>query len=441
MREVTLIEMLDARERRVWEQQSLMAQYGMPIVCFTMNIPGPVKDSPLIRRSFDRGLRQLTAAIPQDKLLHLHTRREVTGCEAMLSADLEGVELKRICTRIEDATQEGRLYDMDVLLPGAGKLDRELVGGGSRDCIVCGAPGRGCASRRVHSVPELQAASAGLMRRGDWQMIGDLAVNALLDEVRTTPKPGLVDLRNTGSHRDMDVSTFEASAEALRPYFCRCAEIGWETSQLPPRETFPLLRAAGLEAEKAMLAATGGVNTHKGAIFTIGLLCGAAGRLWDGEWQESQLFAAVAQMTRDAMQADFAAMQSDTAGLRQYAASGIRGARGEAALGLPSVEKLGLPIYRNMLEVCGEQNRAGVMTLLHLIVRAEDTNLRHRGGAEKAALAAARTAELLESLPETAQIEALDDWFIRENLSPGGCADLLAAVYFVSELTERRKLD
>ena len=98
-----------------------------------------------------------------------------------------------------------------------------------------------------------------------------------------TPKPGLIDLLNSGSHRDMDMYSFLASAASLYPYFAECVKIGRETADRPAPETFAALRCPGKLAEAGMLRATGGVNTHKGAIFTLGVICGALGRLaWEG---------------------------------------------------------------------------------------------------------------------------------------------------------------
>lgn len=164
MHEVTLMQMLEARENRVYMQQTLLQKYSRPLICFTMNIPGPVKNSPLIERSFDWGLQQLDARLPGDRILFREVSRAVTGCQAIYVLDLPAEEIKPVTTAIEDSCPLGRLFDMDVLDERGCKLDREAFGGGSRDCIVCGAPGRGCASRRVHSVSELQQASNALMQ-------------------------------------------------------------------------------------------------------------------------------------------------------------------------------------------------------------------------------------------------------------------------------------
>ncbi len=438
--EVTLEQMLEAREARAFRQFQLSREYGLPILSVSMNIPGPVKDSPLIRRGFLAGLTLLDEQLPQAVIRHREVIQAVTGWEAVYVLDMKAEAVKAITTAIEDTHSLGRLYDMDVLDCQLNKLDRELVGGKSRDCLVCGAPGQGCASRRIHSVAQLQGAVNTMLTahfaREDVESIGALAVSSLIEEVKTTPKPGLVDCRNNGSHRDMDMGTFLASAQALAPYFRQCVKIGMETAKLPPGETFPQLRQAGLEAEKTMFAATGGVNTHKGAIFTMGILCGAAGRLWkpEGGWAEERIFREAAAMTSDAMEQDFRHTTGNTAGQRLYASSGIRGIRGEVSMGLPSVANIGLPAYREYLKAGLSKNDAGAMALLHLIAQVEDTCLIHRGGPEGAKEAVEKVSGLLHAGPTIPQIEDLDSWFIRRNLSPGGCADLLAVTYFMDSL-------
>ena len=429
--------MLLVRERRVQRQQELLQEFGRPLVCFTMNIPGPVKLSALICRSFRLGLAQLEGALPN--ILHREVREEVTGCEAFLAVDADALDIKQICTRIEDETPVGRLFDMDVLDTDGTKLDRILVKGGDRGCIVCGAPGRGCASRRLHSLEQLHRATReiqeGQFRELDSCTIGDLAVESLLEEVHTTPKPGLVDEANTGSHGDMDRPLFEASAKALRPYFRQCVRIGQEGKG--HRETFDALRRAGREAEETMFRATGGINTHKGAIFTLGILCGALGMLWTPEEPIpalSDLRKTCADLARFALEQDFAALSSGTtAGERLYLERGITGIRGEAAAGLPSAADIGLPAFREAMNRGLSPNDAGAVTLLHLIARVEDTNLHHRGGPDGAAWAKEAAAKLLP-WPAMVEISQLDEDFIQRNLSPGGCADLLAVVYFLYKL-------
>ena len=359
--------------------------------------------------------------------------------------------MKKICASIETAPPLGRLFDLDVLSADGHKLERTEIGAPERSCLVCGAPGRGCASRRLHTVEELQAATQKILRNHfaplDAEQIAGHAERSLLDEVFTTPKPGLVDCRNNGSHRDMNPDTFRASAKALRPYFASCVSLGQSTALQKREDTFAALRLAGLQAENAMYAATGGVNTHKGMIFSLGLLCGALGRLWSVDTpipslpqilQEAQLLAA------PAVAQDFSRITEEgsctTSGETLYHLHGITGIRGEAAAGFPSISKCALPAYRHARSAGLSQNDAGAVTLLHLIASVHDTNLYRRGGTEGYQFASESARALLAqaSLPTIEQIQVLDDAFIARNLSPGGCADLLALTYFLFSLEDGR---
>lgn len=440
MPEVTLDQMLRAREDRVHTQQALLCTHGCPLICFTMNIAGPVKISPLIQRGFRAGLAALEQQIPKADILEQRIDISPTGCQAFLSVAQDAGKLKELCTAIEESSPLGRLFDMDVLDQNGKKLSRPK----QRSCIVCGAPGHACAAGRLHTVEQLQTATRQILQDhfalADSAWIAAKAVESLIDEVRTTPKPGLVDRRNSGSHTDMDMAHFAASAKALEPYFTECVRIGQDTQQLPPQDTFPLLRQAGLRAEQVMYQATGGVNTHKGAIYTMGILCGSLGRLWTAEHPIGEVDGILSQcalITEDAARADLSSADDTTAGQRLYRKYGLTGIRGEAAAGFPSIARISLPVFQRGLNSGLSSNDAGIVALLHLIARVEDTNLYHRGGPEGAVYAASAAKTLLTqtSLPNLEQLEELDNAFILRNLSPGGCADLLAATYFLHALT------
>ena len=444
-REAALAEILEARESRAREQNVLRERYGSAVVSFTMNIAGPVKDSPLIRRAFQAGRDQLKAGLTAAGLpvLEWRERRAVTGCEALCAVEGAVRDVKAACTSIEDASPLGRLFDMDVLDSGGRKLDREEVGGGPRNCLVCGAAGKGCASRRVHTAEELRAATRRILEEhfaaADQRAVSALVTRALLDEVCVTPKPGLVDRSNNGSHRDMDIFTFNASAAALAPWWGRFFQIGRETADRIPADAFGALRRAGQAAERDMFLATDGVNTHKGAIFTLGLICGGAGRLWRAEApcrDPEKILAECAAMAAEAVRGDLAALGKEgvrTAGERLYLEHGLSGVRGEAARGFPGISQTALPALKSALAAGRSRDEAGAIALLHLIARGTDTNMASRGGLERAAAAAEQCGRLLERdpLPGPEEIGELDRAFIRGNLSPGGCADLLAAALFL----------
>lgn len=276
----------------------------------------------------------------------------------------------------------------------------------------------------------------------DGKRISQLATQCLLDEVNTTPKPGLVDLANNGSHRDMTPETFYASAKALKPFWKHCFLIGANCREQTPADCFDLLRVEGLYAEELMLKATKGINTHKGAIFTLGTVCGAVGRLWEPEkfCRDSTTIAAeCARLCASSVENDFAAIEAQnearTSGERFYLNYGLKGIRGELSDGLPGIMEVSLPCFEKALAAGKNRNDAGVWALMQLIARGSDTNMVARGGIEEAAAAAGRARKLCEE-PELSlsKVRELDQMFIKKNLSPGGCADLLAVTYFLYDL-------
>lgn len=439
MPEVTLSQVLEAREKRVELQKRLIQAYQTSLICFTMNIAGPEKTTPLIERAFYEGVDLLTERFFE---CTVYTRADslVTGCEAMLCVSMDAKQVKDICAAIEDSHPLGRLFDMDVISADGEKLSRKDM----RGCIVCGKKGRECAAGRRHSVAELQQVTNRIILDyffcKDAAYFENLAYESLLEEVYTTPKAGLVDRCNNGSHADMDVALFEKSALVLKPYFRQCFEIGSKTCDLPAEKTFVFLRKAGIEAEKTMFAATGGINTHKGAIFSFGVLCGAVGRLWSAEKkgiQVEDLLVVCSHMTKRMMQEEFVHLDTSTAGGRLYRAYNLTGIRGEVASGFQSVKNISLPVFQRALEKGFSRNDSGAIALVHLIARVEDTTIYNRGGKNGANFAKESAGELLKrtDFPTTLDIQRLDQRFIARNLSAGGCADLLAVTYFLSKLS------
>lgn len=445
--EVSLMEMLDARERRAQRQMQLL-QHQKTLICFTMNIAGPVKNSPLIRRGFDLGKRLLEQQlmVAKAKILHFEEISENTGNEAIYVLDCDALTAKGAAVTIEDHTEAGRLFDMDVLRPDGSKVDRQELELEARKCLICGGIAQNCARSRTHTVAELQKRTVEMLEaalnRDDSRRIARLACQALLYEVAVTPKPGLVDRANSGSHQDMDFFSFQASAAALWPYFETCAQIGMNTKQLPPEQTFARLRVPGMLAEGEMLRATGGVNTHKGAIFSLGILCAALGRMgWAYADKPEWLLYECAQMTAGLVEKDFAGLTAETAktaGQKLYLRHGITGVRGQAEAGFPAVLKVGLPKLEEGLSKGLSVNDAGCAALLAMLAAAADTNVISRSDYETQQRIALETAILLQKnpFPEEAVLKQMDEAFIEKNLSPGGTADLLAMTYFLYLLKE-----
>ena len=267
------------------------------------------------------------------------------------------------------------------------------------------------------------------------------AHTALIREAEASPKPGLVDRVNSGAHADMTIDTFYRAIAALEPYWRTFAAAGAAAPGLDAAEALKQIRPIGLDAERAMDRATGGVNTHKGAIFSLGLICCACGRLLS----RGGLFGAEAACAEAASIAKGTLPELDrersTKGGRAYAACGWTGARGEAAGGFLSARTLGLPELSRARAMGANENDALLFALMRLIGFVEDTNVLLRAGLETACWARAEArAFLIRYLPgDPAAIPALfrlDEAFCERNVSPGGCADLLAVTWFLAALEE-----
>jgi holo-ACP synthase / triphosphoribosyl-dephospho-CoA synthase len=438
--EVSLTEMLQAREERALRQQQLLGR-GQTMVCFTMNIAGPIKNSPLIEQGYELGMRLLQEQLEVAGLhvSHFEEVREKTGNECIMLIEADPLTVKTITADLEDHAPVGRLFDMDVLRPDGSKVERQELGRPGRKCLICGEEARACARSRKHSVPELQEKTASILRAAvdedDSHEAARLACQALLYEAACTPKPGLVDRDNSGSHRDMDIFTFQASAPALYRYFAECVLIGRRRGTA--EETFSQLRFPGRLAEGAMLRATGGVNTHKGAIFSVGILCGALGRLSRKSWGDSDaVLSECAAMTKGLVDRDYAGLTADTArttGQKLYLDYGITGVRGQAQDGFPAVRDIGLPRLEAALADGLSINEAGCAALIAMLAQTVDTNMIHRGGYELMLQTQEKLRDILsqKEYPDASTLKALDAEFIDKNLSPGGTADLLAMTFLL----------
>ena len=273
-------------------------------------------------------------------------------------------------------------------------------------------------------------------------LVCDLAIEALHREVLLTPKPGLVDRRNSGAHRDMTLDTFMASGAAIRVWFPLFFETGVKTASRPLAEVLPKLRADGLACEKAMLVATQGVNTHKGAIFSFGLLIAATGRrLSLGHALEPEAICSdVGSMTADLIDRELKrANASRTAGETLFRRHGLTGARGEAASGFATVRVHALPVFVSTWLRTGDERRALSAALLALLAHNRDTNLVARGGMDGLAYVQASAKKLIDRGGAEAPdfhdaMTRFDDDLIARNLSPGGSADLLAVTWFLARL-------
>ena len=266
------------------------------------------------------------------------------------------------------------------------------------------------------------------------QGLARLATHALLAEAALTPKPALVDQRGSGAHGDLTLKKMRRSAYAIEPFFEEMASAA--AGRIPDSMLREQLGQIGRRAEAAMLGATGGSNSHRGAIWALGLLTAAA-VMRTSSWLTAPGIAT--QAAEIASLPDKGATVVVSHGLSAGVRYGVRGARGEAQLGFPHVISIGLPMLRRRRMEQHSERYARLDTLLAIMAVLDDTCLLHRGGIAGLATAKQGASEVLDLGGAATdrgmkRIIELDAELLRHNASPGGSADLLAATLFLDNL-------
>ena len=264
-------------------------------------------------------------------------------------------------------------------------------------------------------------------------LIAHLATRALRTELNTTPKPGLVDSRDNGSHTDMDHAIMMRGIRALHPFFVRLALLGY-APQLPPHAE---VVGIGLEAERAMLAATGGVNTHKGALFALGLAVIAAAHAAAHANAMGANPPAFLSATIAALAAAFPDTQGTHGSRAKVEASPVatlKSALDNAREGYARLFADWLPFYAARRRA--NDTYAPHRTLLRIMAELDDTNIVHRSSVDTMIQVKMQARQLLNDFSEPG-LEAMNRSFIMRNLSPGGSADMLSMVVFLYGITRQ----
>lgn len=448
---VSLEEILNARENRVKIQQKMLQKAPTCLLSFTLNIPGPVKVFPYTKWAYEVGSSIISKGVSllNGDVLEQFEAKNETGWEGFFALNLPPEEIKTYLLEQEEHHPLGRLFDFDVLRTDGSKLSRQELGFPERTCLLCGNPAFLCGRSRTHSAHELLAKEIEIMENFFVfrlsNHIGLLMQKALFYEVNTSLKPGLVDRLHNGSHKDMRLSTFINSAYSLTDYFCQCVKEGLscDCSKKELPLLFQKLRGIGKQAEKNMLFATQGINTHKGIVFSGGILCAAIGYYISTNSKDissENFLLSLPEICRcmlPELLSDYLTLTPDTTktnGEKLYLKYKITGIRGEAKEGFPLLFNVGFPLFQAVLKKGFSLWQAGLITLLHYIACTEDTNLIIRSDYQLACkiqkdlqqfLAHATYEKQLSILPK------LDAFFVSRNISPGGSADMLALTYFL----------
>lgn len=450
---VDLLTVLDNREWRSRLQDKLkVTNYDKIVISAKLNIPGPIKNNDILQQIFMDGWQTFVAGLECNSQYEMLFAERVTGPEAFITVDGNLAAVKKTAILFEETYVLGRLFDIDVMANGQAdyQLSREELGFGPRLCLICGKPAKVCAKEQNHTLDEgyevinqmYQGATSKelIFEKESQETVVNNALKGLLYEVSLNPKPGLVDPVSMGSHTDMNMFMFIDSSLSLKSYLDKAFKLGRNFEGSDLKLLFNALRAEGVLAEQTMFNATNNVNTHKGAIFSLGIWVTAiAYSTKDGSATMTEVRRVIQRMVEGLIEKDLASNRvAMTAGEQQFQTYQLTGIRGEAVNGFPGVAEIAVPFLQATF---GTMTQRLLDTLMKIAATLEDSTLIKR----------AKTPDVLAEIKEWTSIYFklggshteegmkylydLDRVFIERNLSIGGSADTLILTIFIGQLT------
>jgi triphosphoribosyl-dephospho-CoA synthase len=405
--------LLAARDARQAELDARLRADGPVLVAVSLGLPGADKAPPGSAALFDWASEELARAFRSARLLH--RAEDALGPFAIWGVGEPASRVKERCVAIETSHRAARLLDLDVHAPGSVPVDRAALKLPGRPCLCCPEPARECIRASRHDPAALASRASELLSLHPLERLSVALGRGLARELRLTPKPGLVDLDDCGSHPDLSLPLMERSIALVERYL---AEL---SGSLAAGEPLARQLALGAAAERRMSDELG-ANTHKGAIFLAGLLVVARHRA--GDDGEGPLRAAVSAVAGELAASRDGLGTHGEAARRRF---GVGGVLREAAAGLPAVFDVAVPALRRHLER-GDADGAAFVALARLMQVVEDTTALHRCGA-------AGLAQLREDGAALERLAATGEHlpFLRErnvryramSLTMGGVADLL----------------
>jgi len=440
----TLEAILRAKEERVFKQKELLNRFpGASLISLSLNIPGHIKlshEAVVVHACAHKTVLETLETEGFELLFH-ESKVALTGAESFFVCAAKAKVLKVMTCKIENSHPLGRLMDIDVLDTTGSILSRSDLGLSKRQCFLCGDEAHTCARAQKHTYLELNSHIRALVQQHAFaESMALWCERAMKTEVELTPKPGLVDRANSGAHDDMDIQTFYMSIDAIKPFAVRFIQTAHTYAHEEAKGSFKRLRKIGIVCEKAMFEATKGVNTHKGMIFCLAVLCGALGRLSANNeaFTCKALQVQMQALCHNLVEDDLLLAKSTSAGARFFYESGSAGIRAVAQSGFAIIFESALPFFVKCKAEEGE-DIALKKTLLILMSLLEDSTLWSRGGMEGLIYVKTKAQELLHKKHHTKNLDALlsefDTDMTLKNLSPGGSADLLALTWLLSNVT------
>jgi holo-ACP synthase/triphosphoribosyl-dephospho-CoA synthase len=434
-----LQEILAARDARSLLRKGFSLR-NLPSISLNLNVPGYPKSNEIVSRFFLYCLDELKVYI-KARLVHLDEK------EAILKKDEAGdfylvpfsknhhslFEIKQICEDFEEKHSWGRFIDVDI----TDYAGMPVSSGKLKSCFYCNEhPADVCRRDQRHETEELRAFMFSKMRAFCKQQreitisrnLASLALRSILYEISLTPKPGLVDKFSNGVHSDMNYNTFINSTAAISGYFNDLAKAGFAFTENDMTKALPVIRNIGLRMEKSMFDNTNQVNTQKGIIFLMGLSLFSAGYLFaqEDEFQIEKFRTIIINICKDLTYRELEAPQRppETHGEHIYHKHRITGARGEAEKGFPTVFNYGLP---ELLKFNEPDEQALLSAFLAIASNNNDTNILYRSNVD----VLNHFREISQKALETDNMDPLVDFCMKQRISPGGSADLLAVSIYL----------
>jgi holo-ACP synthase CitX len=413
--------LLEAREARQAIVDRAVGPAG-PLLIVAANLPGADKSPPGLDAFWSEALRAIEARLP---VASLEAGRDAMGPWTLYRVRVEADTAKRTAVEIEGGLPGGRLLDLDVVSTDGRRLGRASLGLPPRPCLLCAQPAFECIRLKRHSGADVERTAARLVAssRLPARRLAACLVRGARAELDLTPKPGLVDRLDNGSHPDLSFDDMSRSIDLLPAYFD-------ELLALDDPLDLPACVAAGTRAELRMVDAVG-ANAHKGYIFLAGLVLLAARAAADHESLRSSV-STLARRILDERSPPGPAGAPPSHGARARADHGVGGILDEALRGLPSVFERGLPGLATSAD-----GTAGHLLMAVLMQSVEDTTAVHRCGPD--GLARLRADGLrLERMIESGEdclpwLTVLNDEYRRLNLTMGGVADCMALCFALHE--------
>ncbi|MEF9992395.1 MAG: triphosphoribosyl-dephospho-CoA synthase CitG [Romboutsia sp.] len=439
-------EFLMDREKRVSHQDELMKNNkDKTLVTIRVNYPGIEKSNYVTDDIVNIIYNDIMTyhrkyIVYNDK----YKNKEGLVCHFIFKADF--VLIKKLMIDIEEKHPLGRCVDIDVYTYKNEKtigISRSHLYKAPRKCFICDLDAKICSRAQNHSIDEIKDYFNEVYKKYlevEKKMnevsydISQLSMKAMISEVSTFPSFGLVSPISNGSHKDMDYYTFLDSTMAITPYLKQMAQIGYSYKDL--EYIFGAIRAIGVECEEKMFIATNNINTHKGMIFLMGVCISAVSKnLFEGNG-----FTNIQNIIKDMMKdilSDFENISLKdklTHGEKLYLEYGFTGIRGQVKDGISVVFDNIVPKFENSNL---SRNELYIQILINLMSIVDDSTVVYRQDIDTLRKVQNDAKELLKVKDKDRQyklVEDLEKEYIQKNISPGGCADLLAVSIFMIDI-------